>query len=247
MDSETRHLDPADAARVPGAPAPGPRASGAAPNGTPTTYLPPVTPGAVPPVGTTYQAPNGPAATNAPAGQPYEPAGPAPAPVYPPAAPRPAAAAWPRMGGRQNSWVPFLLILLGFWALFGGFRHVFGAAIPLALGLIFLYVSTQGPHRWGFRIPGAILTGLGAGIVVDAAGLGGGGGYSALGLGLGFVALWAWNRAQWWWLIPGAIISLGGLEGIMARDGWSNNYLMPLALVAFGAYLLSGRRWRTRP
>jgi hypothetical protein len=256
MDNETQRLD---SARVPGSSlAPAPETPVPGP-GNPTTYLPPVGaapatgPGPAPAYTTPFPVPPVPPAPSAgpaympPAGTTYAAPGAQPAsagPAYgsPGQGPQPM---WSRTNQRANGWLPLILIGLGIWALSGRMEHVFGAAIPLALGLIFLYVSTQGPARWGFRIPGAILTGLGAGIVVDTLGLGGEG-YSAIGLGLGFVALWAWDRAQWWWLIPGAVITLGGLEGVMSTSGWHTSFLLPLALIAFGAYLFSGRQWRAR-
>ena len=203
-----------------------PQAGGYAPPQT-GAYTAPQAGGYAPPQAGPYTAPGAP-----PPGQRYAPP---PAPWGP----------MSRRGGRQGIMWPLVLLGLGLFVFSGRFSHVFGAAIPLALGLIFLYVSRQGPGRFGFRIPGAILTGLGVGIVLDAADLGNGG-YSALGLGLGFIALWVMDRTQWWWLIPGAIISLGGLEGVMSSSGWSGSVVFPLALVAFGAYLLSGRSWRTR-
>jgi hypothetical protein len=232
MDNETRHLDH-DAARAAGLPADGPSMPGN--GGTPTTYLPPVTNAAA--------ASEAPRPSYAPpaSGPTYTPPAPGAVPAYTP--PRPATNGMPRLGSGAESLVPLALIAVGIIALFGGFRLVFGAAIPLALGLIFLYVSSQGPGRLGFRIPGCILTGLGAGIVLDSMI---GGGWSAVGLGLGFVALWVMDRAQWWWLIPGAAVGLGGLQSVMSGSAWTSNWIFPLALIAFGAYLVSGRQRRVR-
>jgi hypothetical protein len=242
MDHETQRLT--GAARVPGG-APETEGPPAGPVGTPTTYLPPITPPA-PGV-----AP-GPYAQQAEAGAPggYLPpaAGPAvstggPAGSYtPPPAPGLRMA---RYGGGGRL-VPFALIALGFVALSGGFHAVFASAFPLALGLIFLYVSMQGPGRLGFRIPGCILTGLGAGVVVDSMGMFGCGGYAALGLGLGFVALWALDRGQWWWLIPGAAVGLGGLQSVVSCSGFGHGAIYPLGLIAFGAFLLMNRGRRAR-
>jgi hypothetical protein len=234
MDNETRHLDQ-ETARAAGLPADGPSAPGN--GGTPTTYLPPVTNAA-----TGSDAPR-PSYAPPAAGPTHTPPAPGSVPAYTP--PQPAANGQARRGGGSESLIPLALIAVGILALFGGFRWVFGAAIPLALGLIFLYVSNQGPGRLGFRIPGCILTGLGAGIVLDSMGFGSGG-FAALGLGLGFVALWVLDRAQWWWLIPGAAVGLGGLQSVWSGSGWTGNWFFPLALIAFGAYLLSGRQWRAR-
>lgn len=235
MDNETRHLQANDPARV----AAGWGTSDAPPAapetgaGTPTTYLPPVT--AAPASGPVYSVPATPAGGPAHGGPSTPRAGgsrytvPASAPFV--------------MRGRSN-WVPLVLIAVGVFALFGGFHLVFGAAFPLALGLIFLYASNQAPGRWGLRIPGAILTGLGAGIMLDAISGFESGGFSALGLGLGFVSLWAMNRAQWWWLIPGAAVGLGGLQALVGGYGLHSNIIFPLVLIAAGAYLLRNRRGR---
>jgi hypothetical protein len=243
MDNETRHLDQ-EAARAAGLPADGTPAPGNAPaatgnGGTPTTYLPPVNSAPGTASGETPRPSYAPPAS----GPTYTPPAPSAVPAYtPPPAPTNGL---PRLGNGAESLIPLALVAVGLLALFGGFRFVFGAAIPLALGLIFLYVSSQGPGRLGFRIPGCILTGLGAGIVLDSMGFGSGG-FSALGLGLGFVALWVLDRAQWWWLIPGAAVGLGGLQSVWSGSGWTGNWVFPLALIAFGAYLFSGRQWRHR-
>jgi len=246
MDNETRHLETSGTARAPGAATPP-----AAENGTPTAFLPPL------PQASAAARPTPPPAGSPPPAGYYSPppatgngTGPAYAlPAAYPAAPPPAGAqggrgpgAWARPG--NDRLLPLLLIGAGLIALGGGFRYVFGAAFPLALGLIFLYVSNQGPHRWGFRIPGCILTGLGAGVMIDSLGSFGHGGYSAVGLGLGFLALWLFDRAQWWWLIPAAAVGLGGLQGVFSSSATSSNILLPIALIALGIYAFSGRRWR---
>jgi hypothetical protein len=241
MDNETRHLDH-ESARAAGLPADETPAPGNAPppagnGGTPTAYLPPMAtapgPAAAEASRPSYAAPA--------SGPTYTPPAPGSIPAYTP--PRPSTNGLPRLGRGSESLIPLALIAVGILALFGGFRWVFGAAIPLALGLIFLYVSSQGPGRLGFRIPGCILTGLGAGIVLDSIV---GGGWSALGLGLGFVALWVLDRSQWWWLIPGAAVGLGGLQSVWSGSDWGGSWFFPLALIAFGAYLLSGRQWHAR-
>jgi hypothetical protein len=131
-----------------------------------------------------------------------------------------------------------LLLLMG-----GRGLEVGGSMFPFALGLIFLYVSRQAKspgQELGFRIPGCILTGLGAGILL-------GGPWAAVGLGLGFAALWYADRRQWWWLIPAAAVGLGGLDGLRYSSGLFNvNSLVPIALILFGAYLVRERRLLAR-
>lgn len=232
MDNDTRYLPPNDAARAPGAEEPPntqTTTSGNG-NGTPTTYLPPV-PGtqAASTPDTRYAVPPPPAA-----GGDQQPA-----PAYGP---------WGAYGrgryfGRHRGTLP-LLIIAGAVLLFSGtLTHVFAAAFPLALGLIFLYASRQS-GRWGLSIPGYILTGLGAGGILGA--LLGAPGLMGVGLGLGFVALWAQNRAQWWWLIPGAAIGLGGLSQIADGTSHGRGIILPLLLIAFVAFMLRGRGRRVR-
>ncbi|HUS17768.1 MAG TPA: hypothetical protein VM536_22460 [Chloroflexia bacterium] len=222
MESETRHLPASDPARVPSSYPVPPVATGTA-----TSYLPP-TPG-VPPQAQThsYEAP---VAARPPERSSY--------------APPASRTGW--QGAQRPGGLPLVLLGLGFLMLFGGAHLVFGAAIPLALGLIFLYVSRQGPGRQGFRIPAYILTGLGAGIVMDAMTTGDHGGYAALGLGLGFVALWARDHAQWWWLIPGAIVGLSGLQGVVGGYRFHGGGFVPLALILLAVYLFSRRGNRIR-
>ena len=116
----------------------------------------------------------------------------------------------------------------------------------LALGQIFLYVSRQRGGMLGFRIPGCILTGLGAGAVLDAATGFDGGGWSAIGLGLGFFSLWLMDRRQWWWLIPSAAIFFGGLDHLANTSYSLNNLgaLLPVGLILLGAYIWRERRAR---
>ncbi|MDQ2806091.1 MAG: hypothetical protein M3Z04_04095 [Chloroflexota bacterium] len=225
MENETRHL-PADAARGPAA---GPWPAPADPVGTPTTYLPPV-----------------PAPRDARTGTSYE--------VPPPFYQGPGGYAPPALNnvvGNAMS-TPFapiagpLLIGLGALALLlldgAHGTHVFGTMFLLALGQIFLYVSRRRGGMLGFRIPGCILTGLGAGAVLDAATGFDGGGWSAIGLGLGFFSLWLMDRRQWWWLIPSAAIFFGGLDDLTSSSRLSTpGTLLPVALILLGAYI-----WRER-
>jgi hypothetical protein len=136
-----------------------------------------------------------------------------------------------------------VLFLLGTFSSFGGF----GDLVLLALGGAFMYgyFSTKGGHRIGFLIPGAILSGIGVGQVLDHLAFNGlfnrflGGDITALTLGLGFCAIWFFERKHWWSLIPGTILVLAGLSS-MAYIG----ALWPLALIIIGVYLLYGQSRR---
>jgi hypothetical protein len=146
---------------------------------------------------------------------------------------------------RPDSIWPFVLLGLGLFFFSGSLHLSVGAAIPLAIGLIFLYAARQNPRpgaRRGLEIPGYLLTGLGAGVLLDATTRFGPDGFAALGLGLGFAALWLRDRTQWWWLIPGAVVGLAGLDDVLNSSYRGGGILLPLALLIFGLAFLTRRR-----
>lgn len=111
--------------------------------------------------------------------------------------------------------------------------------VVLGVGFLVAYVSSR---LYGLLIPGAILTGLGAGLV--AAGQGAPDAAGALGLGLGFVMIAvidrvrAPGRAGWWWpFIPGGILTVTSLPGLTGMPELGP-YLIPAALVVVGLLLL---------
>ncbi len=223
MENETRHL-PADAARVPVAGSlPPPPAD---PLGTPTAYLPPLAPPHdAPRTGMTYEVP-----------PPRRTPGGFLPPVLSNVTANPMFAPFAPIAGP---------LLIGLGVLGSAYRtHVFGTMFLLALGQIFLYVSRQRGGMLGFRIPGCILTGLGAGAMLDAAIGFDGRGWSAVGLGLSFAALWFMDRRQWWWLIPAAAVGFGGLDHLMNAPYRLFNLggLLPVGLILLGAYIWRERR-----
>lgn len=115
-----------------------------------------------------------------------------------------------------------------------------GTVVVPGAGIAFLagYLVTR---NYGLLIPGGILTGLGAGLVV--ASQDGPGEAVVLGLGLGFVSITVFDAlageggAAWWPLIPGGILTVvGGSQIAGIRD--VGIYLVPVALVAVGLFLL---------
>ena len=123
--------------------------------------------------------------------------------------------------------------------------------IGLALVGAFLYT-----HQYGYLIPGGIMTGLGAGIVVsesvamtDEAS----GGAVVLGLGLGFVSIWAigslmrLTERHWWPLIPGGILSVVGSalliggQAVDMLDYWGV-ILVVIGLIVIGRVWFESRR-----
>ena len=122
----------------------------------------------------------------------------------------------------------------------------------IGLGFLGLFAYTR---TYGYAVPGGIMTGLGAGIVVSQtvpwATSEGEGGAVVLGLGLGFLSilllqtLAAEVRNSWWPVIPGGILAtvgtalLIGGQAVQALDYWG------IALVAIGLIVL-WRVWATR-
>lgn len=153
------------------------------------------------------------------------------------------------MGG----WLPgVILIAVGVTLFAVQLLNLDGDVIVLVIGLIFAiaFVATR---RYGLLIPAGIMTGLGAGILLENYGVLGE--PVVLGLGLGFLAIYAVDvlisRARepgrWWPLIPGTILTvIAGAESTFGPEGarviaqgW------PVLLIAAGAWLLLRRRGST--
>jgi hypothetical protein len=143
-----------------------------------------------------------------------------------------------------NRIVGFLLIVVGSAALLAATTPLGGEIVVVSLGLAFLgcYVVTR---AYGLLVPGAILTGLGTGTLVAAAG----GPQEAvtLGLGLGFLAIAGLDvllrepSGAWWWpLIPGGVLTVVGTSTMTGVQD-VGRYVVPLLLVALGIRLLVRR------
>jgi hypothetical protein len=117
----------------------------------------------------------------------------------------------------------------------------------IGLGLLGGFIYSR---EVGYLIPGGIMSGLGAGIIVSqgitfASGQGEGGAV-VLGLGLGFLSIWAIGAAvklaqhHWWPLIPGGILTVVG--GALLIGGTAIDMLdyWGVAVVAIGLFIL----WR---
>lgn len=147
-------------------------------------------------------------------------------------------------------WVGISLVILGLLLLVVLQTDVGAAAVPLFIGAGFM-VAYAVTRQYGFLVPGGILTGLGAGIVADAA-TAGLDGAPVLGLGLGFLLILVVDalvrgRAEgfWWPAIPGGILVVVGLS-VMPATAELVTYVVPGALILAGIALILGRG-RPRP
>ncbi|MFO7961388.1 MAG: hypothetical protein R6U94_10620 [Nitriliruptoraceae bacterium] len=143
-----------------------------------------------------------------------------------------------------NRVLGLLLIGLGGILLLAVTTDIGGEVVVGFAGLAFL--GAYATHRtYGLLIPGGILTGLGAGLLLETAGVGGD--VAAFGLGAGFVSIAVIDqlvtpgRSAWWWpLIPGGVLlvsSAGSVTGIPDLG----RYLLPAVLIVIGAVLLLRR------
>ncbi len=116
----------------------------------------------------------------------------------------------------RGGWLPgVILIVIGVTLFAIQWLHLDANVIVLVIGLVFAgaYAATR---RYGLLIPAGILTGLGAGILLEDFGLTRE--PAVLGLGLGFLAIYG--------------VEFGD-EGTRAvEQGW------PIILIAIGAWLL---------
>jgi hypothetical protein len=149
--------------------------------------------------------------------------------------------------------VGFVILLIGVAALISELLPDADRYLPLfvGLGLLFVFAISR---SYLALIGGAVLTGLGTGLLVagffssDAAdGVG-----ALLGLGAGFVSVWlvsgwlALKEHHWWPLVPGLILLAVGAG--TAFDAAALPLALPVVLVAVGAalivvaYLRQGRR-----
>jgi len=146
----------------------------------------------------------------------------------------------------MSGWLPGVILIVIGATLFGiQWLHLDADVIVLVIGLIFVaaYAATR---RYGLLIAAGILTGLGAGILLQDFGVTRE--PVVLGLGVGFLAIYLVDlaarrspqRARWWPLIPGAIITIiAGAGGAFGDEGGRTiQQAWPIILVVIGAWLL---------
>jgi hypothetical protein len=152
----------------------------------------------------------------------------------------------------RRSTAGLILVVLGLMLLAAQWFDFTGAAVLGVLSVFFLvvYASTR---AYGFLVPGMILGGLAIGVGLQDYGYDPNGGVVVLSLGFGFIAIYlidvfVRNRARWWPLIPGGILSVVGAtqlaQGTAAAETVAR--LWPLGLVAAGILVLIGSLVRPR-
>ena len=183
-------------------------------------------------------------------GEPPPTAPPAP-PASPPAGPLPAATppGHGRGDERDGSWVGgVVLITIGVAFLLGQLLPNAGRYVPLLVGLSFLAVFLV-TRTYGLLVPGGIVTGVGAGIVLAMEDQGRvGGGLFLVSLGLGFIgivvlgALFRLRENHPWPLVPGGILCTIGLITLAGtRYGDAARYAWPVVLIGLGVlFVLRG-------
>jgi hypothetical protein len=150
----------------------------------------------------------------------------------------------------MSGWLPgVILVVVGLTLFAVQLLHLDADVIVLVIGLVF-GIAFAATRRYGLLIPAGIMTGLGAGILLED--FGAAGEPAMLGLGLGFLAIYAVDAltsgarepGRWWPVIPGSIITvIGGASGIFGEEGTrAIEQGWPIVLIAVGAWLLLRRR-----
>lgn len=157
----------------------------------------------------------------------------------------------------DRNWVAgAVLIIVGLVFLAGRLAPGIEPFIPLGIGLLLLatFLVTRSPAA---LIPGGIVSGVGAGILLsEAYPEPTGGALFLISLGMGFVLvavlsmLMGLSERHTWALIPGGILLAIGLityAGDQGRDLFALiGTWWPVALVAFGAWIILGAMRRPR-
>lgn len=153
---------------------------------------------------------------------------------------------------RSRSYVgPVVLIVIGLGVLLSNLTgdRFGGGFIPFAIGIVFLtaYAATR---KYGYLVPGGILTGVGAGVLAESF-IGGteSGALVVIGGGIGFLAIYALDLivsgagARWWPVVPGGLMLLAGTSMVSGNQellrqlgSWS-----PVLLIALGVWILIRR------
>jgi hypothetical protein len=148
-----------------------------------------------------------------------------------------------------------ILILIGVVALIAnlGGPRIGEEAIPFAIGIAFM-VGYAFTRRYGYLVPGGILTGVGGGIwLASLLGVSDNGPYTLIGGGLGFLLIYALDAARtglaarWWPIVPGALMVVAGAGTAAQNQGWAQQIgnWSPLLLIVLGIWIIVARGRQT--
>jgi hypothetical protein len=153
----------------------------------------------------------------------------------------------PRRESRDAIVWGVLLVAIGGGAFALQFFPDVGSVVVLAIGLALLVVFAF-LRRYAALVPGAIMTGLGAGIFAADIGLFRGvdtGGVIVTGLGMGFITIWVVSSLtnveghHPWPLVPGTILTTVGVALVLGGVFEELILLWPLILVGLGVIILA--------
>jgi hypothetical protein len=149
--------------------------------------------------------------------------------------------------GADGRWIGgIILILIGAGLLASQFVPDIGRYAPLVvgLGLLLIFIVTRNA---GALIGGAIVTGIGVGILMDEQfPTGDGTSWIPLCLGLGFLGIWVFGgllrmpEARFWPLIPGGILTFVGIAALGGFSSQIGQYIWPVVLILIGVVTIAG-------
>jgi hypothetical protein len=155
-------------------------------------------------------------------------------------------------GPREQMFAGAAILLVGLIALGAELFADFGRFAPLLVGVALLGLFIYSRNYLAL-IGGCIVTGVGAGVALSyLLGMTGEaeGGATTLGLGLGFISIWAISllvglrEHHWWPLVPGAILSVVGVN--LLFNTLAQPLVGPLILVGIGVALMGYAMSRSR-
>lgn len=155
-----------------------------------------------------------------------------------------------RTDPREHIVLAVILIIVGVGALTANAVPDLGGWVVLLIG-VGLFALFAFSRAYGALVPGGIMTGLGAGILVSEATTWTDeamGGVIVLGLGLGFASIWVLGALTHvkehhvWPLIPGGILTVIGIALMVGGQAIELMEYWPVILIAIGVVVL-GRGW----
>jgi len=152
----------------------------------------------------------------------------------------------------RRTFAGLILIVIGLAVLAQQWLAITDAIVIASIGIVFLlaYAFTR---RYGFLVPGMILSAGSVGVWLQDSGYDEAGGLIAIAFALGFLGVYlidAFVRdgSRWWPLIPGTILALIGADALVRNTVATDVVarLSPLVLVVAGVIILVAA-WRRTP